>query len=110
MNKIKLWVGKAWRLALRHKWISGAVAACFLIGLIFILLSYLYIGSYEKYVLKPGRLPLWSVGIVFGSGITKDGKPFRELQGRLDTAAKALNNGTVSQLLLSGDNRYKNYD
>ncbi len=51
-----------------------------------------------------------AVGIVLGSGITKDGKPFRELQSRLDGAADALQKGEITKLLLSGDNRFPGYD
>ncbi len=51
-----------------------------------------------------------SVGLVLGAGITKDGKPYRELQSRLDVAADALQRGEVSHLILSGDNRFKSYD
>ena len=49
-------------------------------------------------------------GIVLGSGVTPKGKPYRELQARLDVAAQAINNGLVDKLLLSGDNRQRNYD
>ena len=51
-----------------------------------------------------------SVGIVLGAGITKDGKPYKELQSRLDAGATALQNGEVQKLLLSGDNRFPGYD
>ena len=50
------------------------------------------------------------VGVVFGSGITKDGKPFPGLRGRLDTAAQAIQNGEVQKLLLTGDNSRPDYN
>ena len=83
--------------------------------IIFITSSYVYVGSYKKYVLTGEvsnaiRTKGALVGIVFGSGITEDGKPYAELQGRLDQAADALNRGDLWQLLLTGDNRFKNYD
>ena len=49
-------------------------------------------------------------GIVLGSGVTPKGTPHRELQARLDVAAQAVNRGVVDKLLLSGDNRYLNYN
>ncbi len=82
----------------------------FLIGI-----SHAVIHSYSRYVLdskdsnavvKTGA----TVGIVLGAGITRDGKPFRELQSRLDTAAAALESGAVDKLVLSGDNRFAHYN
>lgn len=64
----------------------------------------------KKYILQPDNSKHVKVGLVLGAGITKNGQPFKELQARLDTAADALNNGKVEILLLSGDNRFKNYN
>lgn len=51
-----------------------------------------------------------AVGLVLGSGITNDGRPYQELQGRLDVAADAIEQGYVKKLVLSGDNRFENYN
>ncbi len=67
------------------------------------------VGSYGKYILRPEDNRHVAVGLVLGAGITKSGKPFRELQARLDAAAAALNDGHVDKLILSGDNRFKDY-
>lgn len=64
----------------------------------------------KKYVLPSNSGKHVRVGIVLGAGITKQGKPYKELQARLDSAAAALNKGQVDKLILSGDNRFKNYD
>lgn len=71
---------------------------------------YYLVGANNKYVLNPGSRRHERVGIVLGAGINKDGKPFKELQARLDTAAQALDGGQVDKLLLSGDNRFENYN
>jgi vancomycin permeability regulator SanA len=63
-----------------------------------------------QYVLPATTNKQVAVGIVLGAGITKDGRPFKELQARLDVAAEALNRGTVKKLILSGDNSRKTYD
>jgi len=78
-------------------------------------ISYFVISSDKKYVLDTHdasdiNSKHANVGLVLGAGITKDGKPFKELQARLDSAADALNKGYVNKLLLSGDNRFENYD
>ncbi len=51
-----------------------------------------------------------AVGIVLGAGVSANGKPYRELQSRLDVAADALNKGFVDKLILSGDNRFDDYN
>lgn len=64
----------------------------------------------KKYVLPASSSKHVRVGLVLGAGITKQGRPFKELQARLDIAAKELKAGQVDKLILSGDNRFKNYD
>lgn len=50
-----------------------------------------------------------SIGIVFGGGV--DGKePTKLIQDRLDTAKTLLDKGYVSSLILSGDNRFLEYN
>lgn len=75
-----------------------------------ILYSYFAIEPYKKFVVSPQTTRHVKVGIVLGAGVAKNGKPYKELQARLDTAADALNSGFVDKLILSGDNRFKNYD
>lgn len=87
---------------------SLAVSFIFLVGVV--LICSLIIGSYQKYVLQPGDMRQASVGLVFGSGVNREGKPFQELQARLDAAAQALGEGRVDKLILSGDNRVESYN
>ncbi len=68
------------------------------------------IASQARYILKPGEIRHTRVGLVLGAGVNKDGKPFRELQARLDSAADAINEGHVDKLVLSGDNRFDHYN
>jgi vancomycin permeability regulator SanA len=68
------------------------------------------VDSYGKYILPPGSNKHTTIGLVLGAGITKSGKPFHELQARLDVAAQALHDGRVDKLILSGDNRFKGYN
>ena len=50
------------------------------------------------------------VGLVLGGGVDILGRPHKELRGRLDVAAEALRRGVVQKLILSGDNRFENYN
>ena len=51
------------------------------------------------------------VGIVFGAGLDKKAEnPSIILRDRLDTAVILYNSGKVQKLIVSGDNRFVNYD
>jgi vancomycin permeability regulator SanA len=77
-----------------------------------IMCNYFYVGSYSSRVITPESIASKHipVGIVFGAGISTDNKPYKELQARLDVAADALKNGSIQKLILSGDNRFENYN
>lgn len=51
-----------------------------------------------------------AVGLVLGAGVNPQGKPYKELQARLDVAAEGLQKGWVKKLILSGDNRVSHYN
>lgn len=50
------------------------------------------------------------VAIVFGAGLWRDGSPTPVLRDRVETAANLYFAGKVSKLLLSGDNRFIDYN
>jgi SanA protein len=50
------------------------------------------------------------VAIVFGAGLRRDGGPTAVLYDRVATAAALYHAGKVRTLLLSGDNRFENYN
>ena len=54
--------------------------------------------------------PSAPVAIVFGAGLQRDGTPTRILRDRVQTAAQLFWAGRVQKLLLSGDNRFENYN
>ena len=55
-------------------------------------------------------MPEYKVAIVFGAGVNPDGKPQDMLKDRLEATASLYNNGKIDKILVSGDNRYKNYN
>lgn len=87
-------------------------ASLMLIFATFLVIANLYIYSFSRFIITDGETNNFKVkvGIVFGSGITNDGKPYKELASRLDIAHGALKNGVVEKLILSGDNRFNNYN
>ncbi len=52
----------------------------------------------------------YSVAIVFGAGLRRDGSPSPVLRDRVRAAVELYNNGKVEKLLLSGDNRFVDYN
>ena len=105
---------KIWQWAYAHKRVLVPLTGFGIMFVMIILFNYIYVGSNQKYVIKAlDRLTVTKQirdGIVFGAGITKDGRPYKELQGRLDSAADALQAGMVKKLILSGDNRFPYYN
>lgn len=56
------------------------------------------------------QAPVRPVAVVFGAAVHPDHTPSPFLAGRLDTAAELYRAGRVSVVLVSGDNRARNYD
>lgn len=51
-----------------------------------------------------------TVAIVFGAGLRRDGAPSDVLRDRLRVAADLYNAGAITTIVVSGDNRFENYD
>jgi SanA protein len=54
--------------------------------------------------------PSTRVAIVFGAGLTRAGAPSPVLRDRVETAAALYHAGKVQKLLMSGDNRFVDYN
>jgi SanA protein len=54
--------------------------------------------------------PARRVAIVFGAGLRRDGTPTAILRDRVETAADLYRSGKVEKILMSGDNRFENYN
>jgi len=54
--------------------------------------------------------PVKRVAIVFGAEVKRDGTPSTVLRDREETAVALYNNGKLEKLLMSGDNRFVNYN
>ncbi|HSH55521.1 MAG TPA: ElyC/SanA/YdcF family protein [Candidatus Limnocylindrales bacterium] len=97
--------------AKKHKIYIGSLM---LLGIfctvLLLLIGYLIINHHARYILPASNTESIRVGIVLGAGITKDGRPFKELQSRLDAAAAAYHERKVETLVLSGDNRFAGYN
>jgi SanA protein len=65
---------------------------------------------YKKLIYTVEAVPARAVAIVFGAGLTADGRPMPALADRVWTATELYKAGKVRKLLMSGDNRYLNYN
>ncbi|WKZ51742.1 MAG: ElyC/SanA/YdcF family protein [Anaerolineales bacterium] len=96
---------KFWKFLWRLAWTFGLLA---LLGLFlprFVFLLYSKPRTYPVTTVPPRR-----VAIVFGAGLWRDGSPTPILQDRVQTAADLYFAGKAEKLLMSGDNRFLNYN
>ena len=81
------------------------------LGLLALLLPRLITTVYSwAHIYSVENAPAERVAIVFGAGLTRDGQPTVILRDRVETAAKLFFAGKVQKLLMSGDNRFENYN
>jgi len=59
---------------------------------------------------KQEDIPSKPAAVVFGAGLTASGRPTPVLRDRVFTAVELYRQGKVRKLLMSGDNRFINYD
>lgn len=57
-----------------------------------------------------GTVPAGRIAIVFGAGLLRDGSAGPVLRDRVETAVKLYQQGRVNKLLMSGDNRFVEYN
>lgn len=94
------WVNK------RRHLVAGAAAA----GII-LLLPRLAVGiDAQSRIFTTDSAPARRIAIVFGAGLSRNGNPSPELSDRVATAADLYRAGKVDKLLMSGDNRFLNYN
>lgn len=81
---------------------AAAFALCF---------SRLWLGMYARSrMFALTDAPARGVAIVFGAGLWRDGSPTPVLQDRVATAVDLYRAGKVKKLLMSGDNRFVDYN
>lgn len=99
------------KISLRNRILIGVFVVIELIIIGFIV-CYFSVGSYSQYMISADEAKQkdMAVGIVFGSGVAPNGKPYDELRGRLDGAAELYQAGAITKIIVSGDNRFVEYN
>ena len=99
------------QLVLKYKkWAIATICLLVASPILAIIAAYAIIEPNTKFIRTSDTMPHERVGIVLGAGVNKQGKPYKELKARLDIAAEAYRKGKVEKLIMSGDNRFKNYN
>ena len=93
------------------KFIRRLLLALLAVGLLVLLLPRIIttISGWTQ-VYQVDTAPTERVAIVFGAGLNRDGTPTAILRDRVETAAQLYFDGKVQKLLMSGDNRFANYN
>ena len=82
-----------------------------LAALVLMALSRVVTGLYSRAkIYTVDSSPINRVAIVFGAGLQRDGSPSPVLRDRVQAAAQLYFDGKVEKLLLSGDNRFVDYN
>ncbi len=80
-------------------------------GLLTLIISRLVTGLYARpKIFTAAQVPARRVAIVFGAGLWRDGTATPVLIDRVTTAANLYFAGKVEKLLMSGDNRFVDYN
>jgi len=88
-----------------------SILLLFILGLLVLLVPRLVTGLYARGRIYPqSGVPARRVAIVFGAGLWRNGSPTPVLEDRVTAAANLYFAGKVEKLLMSGDNRFVNYN
>ena len=93
------------------KWTWRLVRTLLLLGLLVFFLPRIMTSVYAAFrTFSVEDVAADRVAIVFGAGLRRDGGPTAVLRDRVQTAVQLYQNGKVEKLLMSGDNRFENYN
>jgi SanA protein len=93
------------------QWVRRNILGLGTIALLPVLLPRLITGIYAtNRIYQENGSPTERVAIIFGAGLRRDGTPTAMLRDRILTGADLYFSGKVEKLLMSGDNRFVNYN
>lgn len=81
-----------------------------LVGFIILLTRMIFVHNASTKTFSAGNVPSRRVAIVFGAEVKRDGTPSVVLRDRIETAVTLYKTGKVEKLLMSGDNRFVDYN
>jgi SanA protein len=82
-----------------------------LVAALILIIPWIIINLYASpHIYPAAQAPARQVAIVFGAGLQRDGTPSPVLRDRVATAADLYFAGKVEKILMSGDNRFLDYN
>lgn len=78
--------------------------------MIIVLTRIIFLVKASSQTFSKDNVPAKQVAIVFGAEVKKDGTPSVVLRDRVETAVTLYKSGKVEKLLMSGDNRFVDYN
>ncbi|HJV32554.1 MAG TPA: ElyC/SanA/YdcF family protein [Patescibacteria group bacterium] len=91
------------------RFVLSFLAALFA-GALLIIPVWTFVSTRDAIFLSADDAPEAPVAVVFGAGLRRDGTPSDVLRDRLAVAADLWRAGKVKRILVSGDNRFENYN
>jgi SanA protein len=93
------------------KWIRRNILRLAILFVLVLSIPRLITGLYAaNRIHESSASPPKRVAIVFGAGLRRDGTPTAILRDRVETAVDLYSSGKVEKILMSGDNRFDNYN
>ena len=93
------------------KWTWRIIRTLALLGLLVLFLPRIITSIYAAFkVHSVEDVPAEKVAVVFGAGLWRDGGPTAILRDRVETAVQLYFDGKAEKLLMSGDNRFVDYN
>lgn len=93
------------------KFLQQLLIALGILGVVGVILPRLITSIYSmNRIYQTEDAPQKRLAIVFGAGLRRDGTPTAILRDRVETAADLYFTGKVEKLLMSGDNRFLEYN
>lgn len=93
------------------KWTWRVIRTLVLLGLLIVFLPRIITAVYAAFRTHTAEeVAADRVAVVFGAGLRRDGSPTAVLRDRVETAVQLYSAGKVEKILMSGDNRFIDYN
>ena len=95
----------------KRRWLLPLIITFLSLVIAFISIPFIIVqtGKYQIYT-SVDDVPEYRVGIVFGARVDTKGEPTPMLEDRLIVAAQLYHAGRIEKILVSGDNRFEDYN
>ena len=107
---VEVWMDRYLRQVNLKRWIILFFGLALLAGSLPFIWRFLVQQRYDPTIYSVDSVPASKIAVVFGAGLSRSGGLSHVLRDRMDVAIALYEAGKVNKLLVSGDNRFENYD